>query len=149
MFSIEIILLASSVLLLLSTLASKLSYKIAVPALLLFIAVGMLAGSEGVGKIYFNDPAIAKSVGIVALIFIIFSGGIDAVWSEIRPIILPGLLLSTIGVLLTAVITGFFAVYILKFNFLEGLLLGSIVSSTGTAAVFSILRSKRISLKPA
>ncbi len=147
MFSIEIILLASSVLLLLSTLASKLSYKIAVPALLLFIAVGMLAGSEGVGKIYFNDPAIAKSVGIVALIFIIFSGGIDAVWSEIRPIILPGLLLSTIGVLLTAVITGFFAVYILKFNFLEGLLLGSIVSSTDAAAVFSILRSKRISLK--
>lgn len=147
MIPIELILLASSLLVFLSILASKLSYRIAVPALLLFIVVGMLAGSEGIGGIYFDDPALAKSVGIIALIFIIFSGGIDTNWGEVRPIVLPGVLLSTLGVLLTAVITGLFAVYILKFTFLEGLLLGSIVSSTDAAAVFSILRSKRISLK--
>ncbi|MDD4955216.1 MAG: potassium/proton antiporter [Candidatus Omnitrophica bacterium] len=148
MIPIELILLVSSLLVFLSILASKLSYKIAVPSLLLFIAVGMLAGSEGIGGIYFNDPALAKSIGIIALIFIIFSGGIDTNWGEVRPVVLPGVLLSTLGVLLTAIITGLFAVYILKFTFLEGLLLGSIVSSTDAAAVFSILRSKRISLKP-
>jgi len=147
MIPIELILLGSSLLLLLSILASKLSYKIAVPALLLFIVVGMLAGSEGIGGIYFDDPALTKSIGIIALIFIIFSGGIDTNWGEVRPVFLPGILLSTIGVLLTALITGLFAVYILKFTFLEGLLLGSIVSSTDAAAVFSVLRSRRISLK--
>lgn len=147
MVPIELILLGSSLLIFLSILASKISYKIAVPSLLLFIAVGMLAGSEGIGGIYFDDPALTKSIGIIALIFIIFSGGIDTNWSEVRPVVLPGILLSTLGVLLTAAVTGLFAVYILKFNFLEGLLLGSIVSSTDAAAVFSVLRSRRISLK--
>lgn len=144
---IENILLWVSVLLLVSVFASKVSNRFAIPALLLFLTIGMLAGSEGVGRIYFDDPWVAKSIGIIALIFIIFSGGIDTSWKEIRPVILPGILLSTAGVFLTAVIVGIFSVYILKFSILEGLLLGSIVSSTDAAAVFSILRSKRISLK--
>jgi len=130
-----------------SVVSSKISDKFAVPVLLLFLAVGMLAGSEGIGKIYFDNAQLAKNIGVLALIFIIFSGGLDTYWKDTKPIIIPGILLSTIGVLITAIITGLFAVYILKFSVLEGILLGSIVSSTDAAAVFAILRSKRISLK--
>ena len=132
----------------LSVVSSKLSDRFAIPVLLLFLTIGMLAGSEGIGKLYFDNAQLAKSIGIVALIFIIFSGGLDTNWKDTKAVVWPGVILSTAGVLLTAIITGFFAVYILKFSFLEGMLLGSIVSSTDAAAVFSILRSKRISLKP-
>ncbi len=143
----ETILLWIAVLLFVSVVSSKLSDRFAVPVLLLFLAIGMLAGSEGIGGIYFDNAQLAKSIGVVALIFIIFSGGFDTNWKDTKPIVLPGVILSTLGVLLTAIITGFFAVYILKFSILEGMLLGSIVSSTDAAAVFAILRSKRISLK--
>lgn len=143
----ETILLWVAVLLFVSVVSSKLSDKFSVPVLLLFLAIGMLAGSEGIGGIHFDNAQMAKSIGIVALIFIIFSGGLDTNWKDSKSIVLPGILLATLGVLLTAVITGFFAVYILKFSILEGLLLGSIVSSTDAAAVFAVLRSKRISLK--
>lgn len=132
---------------LISVIATKLSDKFAVPVLLLFLAIGMLAGSEGIGRLYFNDPWMAKSIGVIALIFIIFSGGIDTQWQEVRPVFFPAVVLSTLGVFLTALIMSIFAVFVLKFSFVEGLLLGSIVSSTDAAAVFSILRSKRISLK--
>ncbi len=145
--SLETILLWVAVLIFASVVSSKLSDKLAIPALLLFLAVGMLAGSEGIGKLYFDNAQTAKSIGVVALIFIIFSGGFDIDWKEARPVLGPAVLLSTAGVLLTAVITGFFAVYILQFSLLQGMLLGSIVSSTDAAAVFSILRSKKISLK--
>jgi cell volume regulation protein A len=144
--SIEHILLWVAVLLFLSVISSKLSDKFAIPILLLFLAVGMLAGSEGLGGIDFNNAPLAKSIGITALIFIIFSGGLNTSWKDTRYIIWPGVILSTVGVFLTAVIIGLFAVYILKFSLLEGLLLGSIVSSTDAAAVFSILGSRKISL---
>jgi len=130
-----------------SVISSKLSDRFAIPVLLLFLTIGMLAGSEGIGGLYFDNAQLAKSIGIVALIFIIFSGGLDTNWKDTKAIVWPGVILSTVGVLLTAIITGFFAIYILRFSFLEGMLLGSIVSSTDAAAVFSILRSKRISLK--
>jgi len=145
--SIETILLWVAVLIFVSVVSSKLSDRFAIPVLLLFLAIGMLVGSEGIGGLYFANAQLAKSIGIVALIFIIFSGGLDTSWKDTKPVVWPGIILSTAGVLLTAVITGFFAIYILKFSFLEGMLLGSIVSSTDAAAVFSILRSKRISLK--
>lgn len=145
--SIETILLWVATLLFVSVISSKISDKFSVPILLLFLAVGMLAGSEGIGKIYFDNAELAKSIGISALIFIIFSGGINTNWENSKSIIVPGVLLSTAGVLLTAAITGVFATYVLKFSIAEGLLLGSIVSSTDAAAVFSILRSRRISLK--
>ncbi len=145
---IENILLWIAVLMFVSVVSSKLSDRFAIPVLLLFLTIGMLAGSEGIGKLYFDNAQLAKSIGIVALIFIIFSGGLDTNWKDTKAVVWPGVVLSTIGVLLTAIITGFFAIYILKFSLLEGLLLGSIVSSTDAAAVFSILRSKRISLKP-
>lgn len=145
--SIEIIFLYVSILIFLSILASKLSDRLSVPVLLLFLIIGMLAGSEGPGGIYFNDPLLAKSIGIVALVFIIFTGGIHTRWKDVRPVLVPGFVLSTLGVLITAVIVGLFSVFILKLSYLEGMLLGSIVSSTDAAAVFTVLRSKRASLK--
>lgn len=144
---LETVLLWIAVLIFVSVVSSKLADRFAVPVLLLFLAIGILAGSEGIGGIDFNDAQTAKSIGIVALIFIIFSGGFDTDWKETRSVAWPGIILSTAGVLLTAVIAGCFAVYILKFSLLEGMLLGSIVSSTDAAAVFSVLRSKRISMK--
>jgi len=147
MVPIETILLWVAVLIFVSAVSSKLSDRFAIPALLLFLVIGMLVGSEGIGKIYFDNAQLAKSIGVVALVFIIFSGGLDTNWRDTKTVLWPGVILSTVGVLLTAIITGFFAMYILKFSFLEGMLLGSIVSSTDAAAVFSILRSKRITLK--
>lgn len=147
MTAFDLTLLWVAVLMFAGVIASKLSNRFAIPVLLLFLTIGMLAGSEGIGGIYFDNAPLAKSMGIVALIFILFSGGFDTNWQETRTVIWPGIILSTLGVLVTAVITGFFAVRILEFSFLEGMLLGSIVSSTDAAAVFSILRSKRIGLK--
>ncbi|GJQ23987.1 MAG: potassium/proton antiporter [Planctomycetia bacterium] len=146
--TIENILLLIAVLIFVSVISSKLSDKFGIPILLLFLTIGMLAGSEGIGGIYFDNAQLAKSIGVVALIFIIFSGGFDTKWKDTKSVILPGAVLSTAGVLMTAIFTGLFAVYILKFSLMEGMLLGSIVSSTDAPAVFSILRSKRISLKP-
>ena len=145
--SFENILLCVSILMFLSAVSSKISDKFSVPVLLLFLGIGMLAGSEGIGGIYFDNAPLAKSIGIVALVFIIFSGGLDTDWKDARSVLWPGIMLSTLGVLLTAFIVGVFSVYILGFTLLQGMLLGSIVSSTDAAAVFSILRSKRIGLK--
>lgn len=141
------ILIGIAALLLMSVLVSKISDRFGVPALLLFLILGMLAGSDGPGGIYFDDPALAQSVGIIALILILFSGGLDTEWNHVRPVIKEGLLLSTLGVFITALIVGFSANVLLGFSLVEGLLLGSIVSSTDAAAVFSVLRSKGISLK--
>lgn len=141
------ILIGAAVLLLVSVLASKISDRFGVPALLLFLILGMLAGSDGPGGIYFDDPAIAQSIGIVALILILFSGGLDTQWSSVRPVTKEAALLATFGVLGTALITGLVAQAVLGLPLKEGLLLGAIVSSTDAAAVFSVLRSKGISLK--
>jgi len=145
--TIENILLIGSVLLLLSVFASKLSDKFSVPALAIFLTIGMLAGSEGIGRIYFDNARLANSLGIAALSFILFSGGLGTDFQATRRVFPQGLLLATAGVFITALITGAFAVWILNFSFIEGLLLGAIVSSTDAAAVFSILRSKNIGLK--
>lgn len=145
--SIESVFLGVSVLLLLSVLASKASAKLGVPALLLFILIGMFAGSEGPGGIEFDYPRLAQSVGVVALVFILFAGGLDTEWASVRPILWHGVALSTLGVGLTAGFVAWFAVRILEFSLLEGLLLGSIVSSTDAAAVFAVLRSRNVGLK--
>lgn len=143
----EYVVIGASVLLLISVLVSKISDRFGVPALLLFLVLGMLAGSDGFGDIYFDDPALAQYIGIIALVLILFSGGLDTEWKEVRPVLKEGLLLSTLGVLITAVVVGLFAIILLDFSFLEGMLLGSIVSSTDAAAVFSVLRSQGIGLK--
>ena len=141
------VLIGASLLLLISVLVSKISDRFGIPALLLFLIVGMLAGSEGPGGIYFDDPALAQFISISALILILFSGGLDTEWEDIRPVLKEGALLATLGVFITAMVVGLVAGKLLGFSLLEGLLLGAIVSSTDAAAVFSVLRSKGISLK--
>lgn len=145
--TIENILLLGSVLLLISIIAGKTSYRFGVPTLLLFLAIGMLAGSEGIGGIYFDNPKVAQFIGIVALNFILFAGGLETSFSTVKPILREGMVLSTIGVLLTALTLGSFVYWVSDFTFYESMLLGSIVSSTDAAAVFSILRSKSMALK--
>ncbi len=145
-FSFDNFLLVGSILLLVSIVASK-SNRFGVPALLLFLIVGILAGSEGIGGIYFEDAQLAKFIGLVALILILFSGGLDTRLSDIRPVFKRGIILSTIGVTGTALLTGFFVHLITPLGYLESFLLGSIISSTDAASVFTILRSKRSGLK--
>lgn len=145
--TIENIILVGSLLLFISVIAGKTSYRFGVPTLLLFLLVGMLAGSEGIVGIYFNDPKIAQFIGVVCLNFILFNGGLDTNWATIRPVLWQGISLSTLGVFLTAILLGTFVWAITDFTIYEGLLLGSIVSSTDAAAVFSILRSKSLALK--
>ncbi|NOT75880.1 MAG: potassium/proton antiporter [Cyclobacteriaceae bacterium] len=145
--SVENVLLFGSVLLFISVIASKTSFKFGIPTLILFLIVGMLAGSDGPGGIYFNDPKIAQFLGVVALTFILFSGGLDTKWESVKPVLRNGISLSTIGVFITTVSVGLFCSYLLNFTVPEGLLLGAIVSSTDAAAVFSILRSRSIGLK--
>ena len=145
--TIENILLIGSGLLFISIIAGKTSYKFGVPTLLLFLVIGILAGSEGLGGINFNDPATAQFIGIVSLNFILFSGGLDTNWNTVKPILWQGISLSTLGVLITAVSIGAFVYFLTDFTIYESLLLGSIVSSTDAAAVFSILRSKSLALK--
>jgi cell volume regulation protein A len=147
MIASHYILLSLAILLLLSVLASKASERLGVPALLMFLCIGMIAGSEGPGSIFFDNAEIAKFVGTLALAFILFSGGLDTNWPMIRPVLAPGLALATVGVLLTAVAVGLFARLALGFSLYEGLLLGAIMSSTDAAAVFAVLRSRRVSLK--
>ena len=143
----ENILLIGSILLFVSLIAGKTSDRFGVPVLILFITIGMVAGSEGIGGIYFDNPKIAQFIGLVALNFILFSGGLDTDWSSIKPVLWQGVTLSTVGVFLTAFTLGIFVWAITDFTIYEGLLLGSIVSSTDSAAVFSILRSKSLALK--
>lgn len=146
-FTTENSLLIGSVLLLISVLVGKTSFKFGIPTLLFFLLIGMLAGSESVGGIYFDDARTAQFIGIVSLCFILFSGGMDTDWQSIRPVVWHGISLSTLGVLFTAVSVGLFVAQVTDFTLYEGLLLGAIVSSTDAAAVFSILRSKNLALK--
>lgn len=142
----ENIVLIGSLLLFLSVLAGKTSYEFGVPVLIFFLGIGMLAGSEGIGGIYFDDPKVAQFIGVVCLNVILFFGGLSTQWTSIRPILWQGITLSTVGVLLTALTLGLFVYWVTDFHIYEALLLGSIVSSTDAAAVFSILRSKKLTL---
>jgi potassium/hydrogen antiporter len=141
--SIGVIFIVFSTLVILSILTIKLSNRFGIPALVLFLAIGMLAGSDGLGGIAFDNPSLVRSLGIVALVLILFAGGLDTEWAAVRPILWQGLSLSTIGVLITALLVGVFVSWVQGFSFLEGLLLGAIVSSTDAAAVFMVLRARK------
>ena len=145
--AIPYVFLGISVLLLISVLASKASEWLGVPALLVFLLIGMLAGSEGPGGIWFDNAYVAQFLGTLALGYILFSGGLETDWQFVKPVLRPATLLATVGVLMTALLVAVFAVSFLRFSWLEGLLLGSVMSSTDAAAVFSILRSRSVSLK--
>lgn len=146
-------LLVGALLLVVSIFVSKLSFKFGVPTLLLFLMVGMLFGSDGVG-IEFNNMKYAQAIGIVAMSIILFSGGMDTKFSDIKPVVVPGLVLSTLGVIITAIITGLFifllsksAIIAITFSLPVSILLASTASSTDSASVFSILRGQNIGLK--
>jgi len=140
-------LLAGASLLLFSVLASKLTSRVGVPALLLFLALGMLAGSEGLGGIEFDEPRVAMAVGSVALALILFDGGLQTDLTQLtRTLVRSGTLLATVGVGITAVVVAGFATIVLGMSPVEGLLLGAVLSSTDAAAVFSVLRSRGIGL---
>lgn len=143
----ELILLVAGVLLLLSVLATKLGGRLGVPGLLLFLAIGMLAGSDGPGGIWFDNYALAQFVGTVALVFILYSGGLFTRWGTVRPILGPGLSLASVGVFITMLATGAFAYWVLDLRWLEALLLGAIVSSTDASAVFGVLRERAVRLR--
>ena len=147
---IELILLVLSTLFFASILAGKAGSRFGVPALLLFLGVGMLFGSDGLG-IHFDNIKLAQMVGTVALSAILFSGGLDTKISDIRPVLGPGVMLATVGVLVTAVATGFILYGLLDrhlgVSLMGCLLLASTMSSTDSASVFSILRGRGLNLK--
>lgn len=127
--------------------AAKSSARFGTPTLLLFLIVGMLFGSDGLG-IHFNSADSVQFIGMLALSVILFSGGMDTKYSEIKPVMKEGVVLATLGVLMTAVLTGVFIYWVcgwfgINFTFTESLLLASVMSSTDSASVFSILRSKK------
>jgi cell volume regulation protein A len=140
-------LVAFAALLFAGVLTSIVFDRFGVPALLLFLAIGMLAGSDGPGGFHFDDASLAQLVGVLALIYILFAGGLTTEWAATRPVLKEGVLLATGGVLVTATIVGAFVKYLLDFSWVEGLLLGAIISSTDAAAVFSVLRAKSLHLK--
>lgn len=152
-FTAENILFIGSILLFISILAGRAANRFGVPVLLLFLAVGMVFGSDGLG-IEFSNPHTAQFIGNAALSIILFSGGMDTKFREIKPVLAQGIILSTLGVLLTTVFTAGIIYYITAWlpdfdglSVVESLLLASIMSSTDSASVFSILRSKKIHLK--
>ena len=149
----EAMLLMASIIFFFSIIAGKAGYRFGLPALLLFLGVGMLFGSDGLG-IQFNNPQAVQYIGMLALSIILFSGGMDTKVSDIKPIATQGVLLATVGVLLTTLITGGFIYYIFQYfsnyvtlTFPESLLMAAVMSSTDSASVFSILRSKGVYLK--
>jgi potassium/hydrogen antiporter len=147
MDSVELFLFGTAILLICCVLLSKASGKVGIPTLVIFLAVGVLAGSEGIGGIYFDNVYYSKTLGIVALAYILFAGGLETKWQSVRPVLKSSLSLSTLGVILTTLCVGFFAHFVLQLSKIEGLLLGAIISSTDAGAVFTVLRSRHIPLK--
>lgn len=125
-------------------LASLVAGRLRVPGLLLFLGLGMAVGSEGLGLIHFDDYAVAQRIGVVALAFILFEGGLTSGFSEIRGVLRPALSLAFVGTALTAAITGLAAAALLGLSILEGLLLGSVLAATDSAAIFALLRGSTL-----
>ncbi len=152
-FTTENIFLLGSLLVLISILISKTGYRFGIPTLLLFLFTGMAFGSEGLG-LHFDSPKDAQFIGMIALSIILFSGGMDTKYKEIKPIIGPGIILSTLGVVLTTVLTGSFIFGLsqwggidVKLSLMVSMLLAATMSSTDSASVFNLLRSQRMGLK--
>src|SRR3954453_9385489 len=115
-----------------------------VPGLLLFLALGMLAGSQGIGGIHFDDAELARALGTISLVLIIFEGGLTAGWSEIRPVLGTAASLATLGTALTAVIAGLAAKLLFGLSTLEGMLVGAAIAATDSAAIFAVLRRSNL-----
>ncbi|HKP91183.1 MAG TPA: potassium/proton antiporter, partial [Thermoleophilaceae bacterium] len=127
--------------------ASLAAARLRVPGLVLFLALGMAVGSDGVGWIEFDDYELARTIGVIALALILFEGGLASGWGEIRPVLGPGIALATLGTALTAVVAGLAAAWLFELTTTEGLLLGSIVAATDGAAIFALLRGSTLRRK--
>ena len=143
----HVTLLVASMLVLLCIFSSKMLYRFGVPSLLIFLVLGMIVGTDGLGVIHFHDFEMAENVSTIAIVLIIFYGGFGTKWDTAKPILTKAGLMSSLGTIITAFIIGFFCVLIMDVPFLYGLLFGSVVGSTDAASVFSILRSRQLNLK--
>ncbi|WP_233078310.1 potassium/proton antiporter [Rheinheimera soli] len=148
MFVIDQIILLAAILIIFGIVSSKLSARLGLPVLVLFLMVGMLAGEDGPGGVVFDNAEIAHALGSLALAIILFDGGLQTPMTSIKQVWKPASVLATFGVLVTAVITGVAAAYILDVSLFYGLLIGAIVGSTDAAAVFSLLRNAGIHINP-
>ncbi|GAE33310.1 potassium/proton antiporter [Halalkalibacter akibai] len=144
-FNTDYIILMAALLLIAGVVTAKFSTRLGVPALVLFMLVGMLAGSDGIGFIYFDNAKYAQLIGILALVIILFEGGLQTKWSTVKPVTIPALSLATFGVLITSAVVATAAKFILDVTWLEAFLFGAIVGSTDAAAVFAGL--KNVNLK--
>lgn len=142
----ENILIISAVICVLAIVGSKLTGKIGVSSLLIFLVLGMIFGVDGIFGISFDNYYVTEKISTIGLIFIMFYGGFGTNWKTAKPVIVPSTVLATLGVAFTALLTGILAAFILKCNLLEGLLLGAVVASTDAASVFAILRQKKLNL---
>jgi cell volume regulation protein A len=139
----ELILIAGA-LLAAGVAATMLAARLRLPALILFLGVGMLLGSDALGWISFADYRLARLIGTIALVLILFEGGLSVGWRGVRPVLRPALLLAVVGTIATALIAGAAATWLFDFSLLEGLLLGAILAATDGAAVFGLLRGIRL-----
>src|ERR687891_895515 len=124
--------------------AAKVADRVRVPGLLLFLGLGMLAGSEGIGGVEFADAELTRTLGTIGLVLILFEGGLSAGWGEIRPVVGTAVSLATLGTILTALIAGAAAIWLFDVGTLEGLIIGSAVAATDSAAIFAVLRGSRL-----
>src|SRR5258707_3548686 len=135
-----VLILIAGVLLAAGIAGALLADRVRVPGLLLFLALGMLAGSEGIGGIEFDNTELARTLGTIALVLILFEGGLTAGWSEIRPVLGTAASLATIGTVVTAILAGLAAKWIFGLSTLEGMLVGAAIAATDSAAIFAVLR---------
>ena len=143
----ELIMLLFAGIIIICMLGNKLSSKIGVPSLLLFLALGMFFGSDGVLKIPFDDFKLSEQICSVCLIFIMFCGGFSTNWKAARPVAFRAGLLSSLGTVMTALITTVCCHFLIGFDLKQSFLIGAVISSTDAASVFSILRSKQLNLR--
>ncbi|MGD7044337.1 potassium/proton antiporter [Jeotgalibacillus proteolyticus] len=146
-FGIDSFVLLGGLLLICGVIVAKFSNKLGLPSLVLFILVGMIIGSDGLGIVYFDNMNLAQLIGVMALIIILFEGGMQTKWATVRSVALPSLSLATFGVLITSGIVGYIAFLLFDVTLLEGLLFGAIVGSTDAAAVFAVLKERNIKAK--
>ncbi len=141
------LILVAGLLLAVGLAAAKFADRVRVPGLLLFLGLGMLIGSEGIGGIEFGgaqDAELTRTLGTIGLVLILFEGGLTAGWPQIRPVLGTAVSLATLGTVITAVITGLAAVWLFDLSTLEGLIVGSAVAATDSAAIFAVLRGSRL-----
>lgn len=141
------LMIISGLVLIICITSSKVLYKFGVPMLLIFIVLGMLFGSDGLIGIYFDNYELTSQLCSLALVFIMFYGGFGTNWKMAKPVAVPSVLMSSLGVIVTAGLTGLFCHLVIKTTLLEGILIGAIVASTDAASVFAVLRAQKLNLK--